>query len=188
MSTTMRKGLLVALVHVTIVSSLGAKLLVDRARYPRAWARTAPVDPDLPIRGRYVSLRLEATIGPDLVLPDEAVRDTPEGRVRERAEPRVARLTAVDGALVAQPAESTDTGAVLVRAAISDGQRVAEVLTPVAYFIPEDVADPSVRRAGERLWVEVTVPRRGAPRPIRLGVQKDGVVAPLVLEPAARNP
>ena len=188
MNTTMRKGLLVALVHVTIVSSLGAKLLVDRARYPRAWARTAPVDPDLPIRGRYVSLRLQAAIGSDLVLPDEAVRDTPEGRVRERAEPRLARLTASDGALVARAAESNDPSAVLVRAAVSDGQRVAEILTPVAYFIPEDVADPSVRRAGERLWVEVTVPRRGAPRPIRLGVYKDGALLPLVLEPAARIP
>jgi uncharacterized membrane-anchored protein len=188
MKAPLRKGLLVALVHVTIVSSLGAKLLIDRARYPRAWARTAPVDPDLPIRGRYVSLRLEATIGPDLVLPDEAVGDAPEGRVREQAEPRLVRLTAVDGALVARATESNDTNAVLVRAATRDGQRVADILTPVAYFIPDDAADPSVRRADERLWVEVTVPRRGAPRPIRLGVRRNGVLTPLVLEPAARIP
>ena len=55
----MRKGLIVALIHVLLVASLGAKLLVDRATRPRVWARTAPFDPDLPIRGRYVRLRIE---------------------------------------------------------------------------------------------------------------------------------
>ncbi|MDO8502713.1 MAG: hypothetical protein Q7S20_12800 [Gemmatimonadaceae bacterium] len=50
---------------------------------------------------------------------------------------------------------------------------------PLAYFIPEHVTDPSRRAAREELWVEVTIPRRGAPRPIRLGVKKDGVLTPL---------
>jgi len=59
MTPALRKGLLVALLHVAIVASLGAKLMVDRATRPRVWARTAPVDPDLPIRGRYVRLQIE---------------------------------------------------------------------------------------------------------------------------------
>ena len=45
--------------------------------------------------------------------------------------------------------------------------------------IPEHVPDPSRRPAGEELWVEVTIPRAGAPRPIRLGVKKDRVLTPL---------
>ena len=49
----------------------------------------------------------------------------------------------------------------------------------VEYFIPEHVLDPSLRNRGEELWVEVTIPRKGAPRPIRLGVRKDGVITPL---------
>jgi len=110
---TTRNGLLVAALHVAIVSSLGAKLLVDRATRPRVWMRAAPVDPNLPIRGRYVRLRLQ------------------------------------------------DTNQV------------------VAYFIPEQVPDPSRRAPGEELWVEVTIPRAGTPRPIRLGVKKDGVLNPL---------
>ena len=60
MKPAVRKGLVVAALHVAIVASLGAKLLVDRATRPRVWARAAPVDPNLPIRGRYVRLRLEA--------------------------------------------------------------------------------------------------------------------------------
>jgi hypothetical protein len=59
------------------------------------------------------------------------------------------------------------------------GERIVELAEPLAYFIPEHVPDPSRRPAGEELWVEVTVPRAGAPRPIRLGVKKDGVLTPL---------
>ena len=35
---------------------------------------------------------------------------------------------------------------------------------------------------GEELWVEVTLPKQGGPRPIRLAVKKDGVLAPLELD------
>jgi hypothetical protein len=58
---------------------------------------------------------------------------------------------------------------------------VARLQEPVAYFIPEHVPDPSRRAAGEELWVEVTVPKKGPPRPIRLGVKKAGTLTPLDL-------
>ena len=47
-----RNGLILAAIHLAIVGSLGVKLLADRAMLPRAWVRAAPVDPNLPIRGR----------------------------------------------------------------------------------------------------------------------------------------
>ena len=51
---------------------------------------------------------------------------------------------------------------------------------PMAFFIPEHVPDPSRRPPGEELWVEVTVPKKGPLRPIRLGVKKGGgEIAPL---------
>jgi len=52
---------------------------------------------------------------------------------------------------------------------------------PVAFFIPAHVVDPSRRPPGEELWVEVSVPKEGPPRPVRLGVKKDGVITPLPL-------
>jgi hypothetical protein len=52
----------------------------------------------------------------------------------------------------------------------------------IAYFIPEHVPDPSIRRPGEELWAEVTLPEKGPPRPVRLGVKKDGVLTPLELD------
>jgi len=40
---------------------------------------------------------------------------------------------------------------------------------------------PAWLALSEELWVEVTVPRRGPPRPLRLGVKKDGTLTPLDL-------
>ena len=111
--TPLVKGLLVAALHLAIVCSLGAKLLYDRATRPRLWVHVMPVDPDLPLRGRYVRLRIE-------------------GRSEQ-----------------------------------------------IAFFIPEHIPDPSIRAADEELWAEVTMPRKGAPRPIRLAVKKNGVLSPL---------
>ena len=107
------KGVFVAAAHAAIVASLGGKLLLDRATRPRTWVHVLPVDPDDPLRGRYVRLRIE-------------------GRTEQ-----------------------------------------------LVFFIPEHVPDPSRRGPGEELWAEVTLPRKGAPRPIRLAVKKDGVLTPL---------
>jgi hypothetical protein len=60
-------------------------------------------------------------------------------------------------------------------------ERVVLLDQTLAFFIPGHVADPSRRPAGEELWVEVTIPRAGLPRPIRLGVKKDGQLEPLAV-------
>src|SRR5260370_26769971 len=52
------KGIILAVLQLALVASLAAKYTIDRARFPRVWARTAVYDPDLPIRGRYLSVQL----------------------------------------------------------------------------------------------------------------------------------
>ena len=169
----MRRGLLITVIHVTIVASLGAKLFVDRATRPRVWARAAPIDPNLPIRGRYVRLRLEAEASGELR------PNAPRTNAAWQTGVPVA-LSARDGRLVAAPATSGST--LTARVTDRNGERVAVLDEPIAYFIPEHVADPSRRPSGEELWVEVTLPRAGAPRPIRLGVKRNGVLTPLNME------
>jgi hypothetical protein len=56
--TLRQKGLMLAAIHCLMVLSLSGKLLLDRATCPRVWVRTAPYDPTLPLRGRYLSLQL----------------------------------------------------------------------------------------------------------------------------------
>lgn len=165
MTTGMRKGLTIAAIHLALVGSLGGKLLIDRAMRPRVWARTAPLDPDLPIRGRYVRLRVEGR---------------PSGNRSGSWESAPVRLRVENGVLTFE--EGGIHERLTARSATRDGQAVAQLNQPLAYFIPEHVPDPSIRVAGEELWVEVTLPKQGPPRPIRLGVKKDGVLTPLDLD------
>jgi len=158
-----RAGIALAIVHLLLVGSLGLKLWADRARLPRAWARTLPFDPNLPIRGRYVRLRLEVPLAGAVV----AARPGEYRRVRLQAEGD--RLQGV----------LDDDGPIRVRLDSAASGQVAGLEDPVAFFIPEHIPDPSVRPSGEELWVEVTVPRRGPPRPIRLAVRRDGTRTPL---------
>ena len=164
--TRRQTGLLLALAHVALVGSLGLKLLVDRARLPRAWARAMPFDPSTPLRGRYVRLGVEVPLA-----------STVAGN-GTYAEPGV-RLRAVDGKVAGEIDSGTSAPRVQLR---QDGgawsSRLAE---PVAFFIPEHVPDPSVRRPGEELWVELTLPEHSWPRPIRLGVMRGGKLTPLEL-------
>jgi hypothetical protein len=164
-STGLRRGLIVAVLHVVIVATIGGKLLVDRATRPRVWARTGPIDPDLPIRGRYVRLQIEVD-GQETLASASPAEWTP------------VTLEVEGDRLVAIPSSDSRLFARMVP---RDGRNVLVLTQPLAYFIPEHVKDPSRREPDEELWVEVTVPARGAPRPIRLGVRKNGVVTPLEL-------
>ncbi len=152
------KGLLLAVIQVAIVLAVAGKYYADRSSLPRVWARAVPYDPNLPIRGRYVSLRVEVET------------------TLEKGNMRAVELSVRDGKLIAT---ATDTDGLWVNR-LPNGRIV--LVKRVAFFIPEQVADPSRRAPGEELWVEVSVPKKGPPRPLRLGVKRDGVLTPLALD------
>lgn len=174
-----RRGLGLGLLQAGLLLSLGGQLLLDRASRPRGWIRTEPVDPHLPIRGRYVDLALVVPApagltdagqsGAPVVLRSEGglVRAALAGATT----PRSHSLQAFPGSRWTPGPGSTPAAAPLWR------------LEPrVAFFIPPQVADPSRRPPGEQLWVEVTLPAQGPPRPIRLGVKRGaGPITPLAL-------
>jgi hypothetical protein len=56
--STLSKGLIVGAAQILLLAGVGAKFLYDRATYPRLWVESAPYDPYLPVRGRYVSIAL----------------------------------------------------------------------------------------------------------------------------------
>ena len=161
--TLRTKGFVIAALHVAIVCALGAKLLVDRTVRPRVWVEVAPFDPDLPIRGRYVSLQVKAI-----------ARDFPGSG--GRGEWNHALLSVENDQLVATRSNPVSGEAVRIE---NLGENPTVVLTtPIAYFIPEHVADPS---STPGLMAEVTVPSKGPPRPIRLGVKNGDRITPLDL-------
>ncbi len=166
------KSLVIAAVQVTLVASLGGKLLYDRATRPRVWALAAPYDPNDPIRGRYVRLQV--------VVEPRGIKETKPGS------PLAAKtvvLRVEDGRLVAEgiaQERGYSSSDLHVQVIPQRGENFAVLDKPVAFFIPEHIPDPSRRAEGEELWVEVTVPQKGPPRPIRLGVKKaDGPIVPL---------
>ena len=182
--TPLQKGLLLTALHLLLVSSLGGVLLLDRARLPRVWVKTMPYDPDLPIRGRYASLQLEIMIPGGIQLTDE------ERKQREDAQKgtyhwtptfyRNVDLKTENGKLIVVVSEQ-GRHAVQVREPV-EGQEQFMLTEPVVFFLPEHVLDPTFRKRGEELWVEVTVPPKGPPRPIQLAVKKDGQFTPLGLQ------
>lgn len=161
-----RRGLLLALLQGGLLLSLGGQLLLDRATRPRGWILTQPVDPHLPIRGRYVNLGLlvpapEREAGQAMPWSGErVVLHTEAGQVR-------AKLTT--GATPrSQSLPATPQG------------ELWRLGPSVAFFLPPQVEDPSRRPPGEQLWVEVTLPAEGPPRPIRLGVKRgEGPIIPM---------
>jgi len=111
------------------------------------------VDPNLPVRGRYLALRLRIEPG---------FNDTAYVYVR---------LASEGGRLVPHSASSGEQ-------TWRSGNEWY-LLEPVAYFLPEHAADPSRIAPGEEMWVEVSVPAKGPPRPLRLAIKRDGVLRPV---------
>jgi hypothetical protein len=176
MMNQLQKGLVFALIQVVFVSSLGAKLLWDRSRLPRGWAAMQGYDPDLPIRGRYMSFTL--LVNADRIF-SEAAQSQPHPPSAIAA--WNVYLTVENGKIVANPADHF-TGLSVAAPTARQGQILAALSPPVVYFIPEHATDPLRGRRPGTLFIEATIPRKGSPRPIRLGVQVDGRIEPLSVE------
>jgi hypothetical protein len=183
--------------HLLLVAGLGAKLLIDRATRPRYWVKAAPVDPDLPIRGRYVSLRVEVPVTGAALPPQEprpkGIRESepwppdwqryrlqveleagPKGllaRTKGNLKPRNEFLH--DANLNAELPERMR--------GLPESAWTVVLDEAVPFFIPEHVPDPSRLKPGEELWVEVTLPKKGPLRPIRLAIKKNGGLTPVSL-------
>jgi hypothetical protein len=159
-----QKGIAVAVIHILIVLSLGGKLLYDRATRPRVWVRTGSVDPNLPIRGRYFTLNLEvhaSDFGPmDL--------HSPVFKMRPEYTSSYVDLAVENGQLVAHRTER-HTGMMISTwgQRQNRGEGLFLLSSPVDFFIPEHAEAPHLG-AGDELWAEVTVPKKGPPRPIQL--------------------
>jgi len=167
--STLSKGIAVAVLHLLIVLSLGGKLLYDRAYRPRVWVRTGSVDPDLPIRGRYFTLRVQVK--------------APWFHSDGNYESTDVQLLVQNGELVASKADHP-TG--LTLSSWRQTRWGAAIPTPllldqgVPFFVPEHAKVPWAA-GGDELWAEVTVPRKGPPRPIQLALKDKSGWHPLNL-------
>jgi len=201
MKSGLAKGLLVAALQLMIVGSLAAKYAHDRATRPRVWVKVGYYDPDLPIRGRYAALQVELDtpgLFPEKPLVEDLRDQTPAqraaqaatqlspGTAAQRSKPRYlpvwesksVRLEVRDNKLFAVD----DPGSTLRAQYLRDSEGGSRILLldHIDFFVPENATNlPGWRWARDphsptEWWAEVTIPKKGPPRPIRLGIKKPG--------------
>jgi hypothetical protein len=182
------RAVAIAAIHVLLICSLGLKLLHDRQSCPQAWFRTRQYDPNLPIRGRYVSLQVE--VADPRPLNESVTRYRDEIRAQENTQAQTHWHGPVDfgrecGSIVVQrglplarfepngPSGLCDNLEFSRRRSADGSTTVLLLEEPVLFFIA-DTAEVPTRQRDSELWVLATVPRKGPPRPIALGIKKAG--------------
>ena len=182
------------LIQLALVSSVAGKYLYERWRCPRVWTRTAVFDPKLPMRGRYLSLHLDVD-GCQSTLPSAKLAQFPRNAdgvpqpsgfsifaprpVRFQAALKVEgnRLLAIR---LQNPVSSTDgIGVEADPGARCENMRLESA---VDFYIAENAEAPAALKPGQELWIEVTVPPTGPPRPIQLALKEGTTWAPLAFQ------
>lgn len=186
-------SLAVLAIQIVLVSTIAAKYLFQRWHCSRVWARTAIYDPSLVMRGRYLSMQLMVD-GCQSTLPSAKqaqfprnLTGVPNGRDFSVAGGQVvfsAKLAVKDNKLVAIRIPDTEDSAqgenvFATGGAPCDQMRLAE---PVNFYIAESAQSPWPAKPGQELWVEVTVPPHGLPRPIQLALKYNGAWRPLGMQ------
>jgi hypothetical protein len=189
-----KTSIVLLLIQLMLVSSVAAKYLYQRRSCPRVWVRAAAYDPELPIRGRYLSLQLtvdgcESTLPSALhaIFPRNSDGTTRKGGFHVNWQGAVsfrAKLKVEGNRLLAiriPEADLTSKGVGVTAWPDSscDAMRLDE---PVDFYIAEHVKDPSWLKPGQELWIEVTIPPQGPPRPLQLALKQDGVWKPLAFQ------
>jgi hypothetical protein len=182
------------LIQLTIVSSIAAKYLYQRWRCPRAWTRTVAYDPDLPMRGRYLSVQLivdgcQSTMPSalEITVPRNA-EGVPVGKTFSVNAPQPVQFPAtlkVEGSkLVAIriPEDDSQSRGQTVSAWPGSSCESFRLDQAVDFYIAEHAASPVPVKPGQELWMEVTVPPKGPPRPIQLALKEDGAWKPLAFQ------
>jgi hypothetical protein len=181
-------------VQLALVCSIAAKYLYQRWTCPRVWTRTVAYDPELLMRGRYLSLQLMVD-GCQSTLPSAKHAEFPRdyngaaisGNFTVRGEIELAfpaELKVVNNRLSAiyiRDADKERSGQTVMalRDSPCDQMRLAD---SVNFYISEHAQSPLPRDPRTELWIEVTVPTKGPPRPIQLALKQNGAWQPLRFE------
>lgn len=181
-------------IQLAIVSTIAAKYFYQRSTCPRVWTRAAAFDPELILRGRYLSLQLTVD-GCSSTLPSakqaqfpRTVDGIPQGNQFSIWSPETirfpAKLAVKDNKLLVYriPDPEAETSGQMVAAWPGVSCDALRLVEPVDFYIPEHATDPSWVKPGQELWIEVTIPPKGPPRPTQLALKERGFWKPLAFQ------
>ena len=182
-------------IQLLLVSSIAAKYLYQRLTCPRVWTRTMAYDPEAVMRGRYLSTQLIVD-GCGSTLPaGNAARfpkdsnGVPGGSrytvIAPQAMHFAARLAVKNNKLIAirlSDSEDSSRGQ-MVGAWPNSSCENLRLDEPVDFYLPEHAIDPTTHKAGQELWMEVTIPPKGPPRPLQVALKDaDGTWRPVTVQ------
>lgn len=170
-----QQGLVLLFVQLLLVLSVAGKYLYERQTRPRVWTRAIQFDPALPLRGRYLALTLVLDA---CGLPRETPRRFPQYYGGPSSWRWDVSLTAVNGNLLPKvDPHSRQT------VTLPDGKPCnrATLNSQEMLFIPESAQLPFPLKPGQDLWVEVTLPASGPPRPLQIALSSGEGFHPLKL-------
>jgi hypothetical protein len=191
-------SLALLIIQLALVSTVAAKYLYQRWTCPRVWTRAVAMDPEFPMRGRYLALRLtvdgcQSTLpsAKDATFPrkvDGTVKPGPYV-LRENTNWFRVNLKVVNNTLVAVRPEGQEAAG---QEDSSAGQGIQGsagapcdqmwLASPIDFFIADTAQNPPPLKPGQELWIEVTVPPIGPPRPLQLALKDNGTWKPLDLK------
>ncbi len=191
--TLSRASIALLAIQLAVVSSIAAKYLYQRSTCPKVWTRAVAYDPSMAMRGRYISaqLRVDACgISQPVNDNSHSKRALPieldeHGNLKQQSSSRYlfVVLGAKNGRLAVQRFSDEEyernQQEVMIKRDSSDCAE-AVLQQPVDFYISERAQSPFPLSKGSELWVEVTVPPKGPPRPIAMAIkEKTGVWQPL---------
>jgi hypothetical protein len=191
--TFARTSIALLAIQLVVVSSIAAKYLYQRSTCPQVWTRAVAYDPSMVMRGRYISAQLRV----DACGINQPVNDSrhskqflpteldEHGNLKQQSSSRYlfAVLGAKNGRLAVQRFSDEEyernQQEVMIKRDSSDCAE-AVLQQPVDFYISEKAQSPFPLLKGSELWVEVTVPPKGPPRPIAMAMkEKSGQWEPL---------
>lgn len=185
---TWRAGATLLAVQLVLVLSVAGKYIYERITCPRVWVPTAQYDPQMPLRGRYFAL--QPVVNACALPRSKAKIHEPYKFYRtQRYEPGSLEwtnvtLVAEKGHLVPRLVNKPVSPDGILTISYRDGASCtqARISQSLEYFIPEHAKEPFPLEAGQELWMEVTVPPSGPPRPIQLAISSKDGFKPLKFE------
>lgn len=179
------------IVQLILVCSVVTSYAWQRRIYPRVWTRAYGFDPQLPLRGRYLNLQVAVDGCPSTLpsakqalFPRDVSGAVKPGPFAVRHAPPIqfsANLQVENGTLQALyiSNEELQPSGQLVSAQPGESCHNMRLSRPVDFFIADNTPALFPLKPGQELWIELTIPPQGPPRPIQLALKSNGRWQPL---------